>query len=83
MATIDTYQRPASYVGAAAVTPDNATDLTVAPCRALYIGTAGTLRVTVNGSTVNFGAVVAGVFPVAVTRVHSTGTSASNILALY
>jgi hypothetical protein len=83
MATIDTFQRPASYVGAAAVTPNDGTDLTVSPCRALYIGTAGTLRVTVNGSTVNFGAVVAGVFPVAVTRVHATGTGASNIVALY
>ena len=83
MATIDTYQRPASYVGAAVVTPDNANNLPVAPCRALYIGTAGTLRVDVNGVTVNFGAVVAGVFPVACTRVHATGTGASNIVALY
>jgi len=83
MATIDTFQRPASCVGAVEVTPDDDNDLAMKPCRALYIGTAGTLRVTVNGSTVDFGAVAAGVFPVAATRVHSTGTDATGILALY
>lgn len=48
--------------------------------KGLYIGTAGT---TAHGSVVNFGSVAAGILPLQTVRVHSTGTDASNIVALY
>ncbi len=49
----------------------------------LYIGTGGTLRVTMSdGKVVNFAAVAAGVLPLAVTKVHASGTSATGIVAL-
>jgi len=70
------------YTHAAAVTRDDATDLPNI-CRALYIGTSGTLRVTIGGVVVNFAAVTAGdIIPMVVTRVHLTGTSATGIVAL-
>jgi hypothetical protein len=71
-----------SYRGAFAVTRDDNNDLTV-PVSALYVGTAGTLKVdTVAGDTVTFGAVAAGLLPIAVTKVYLTGTSADNIVGL-
>jgi hypothetical protein len=71
-----------TYKGAVAITPNNSTDLTD-PVSALYVGTAGTLKVdTISGETVTFGAVAAGLLPLAVTRVYDTGTSAANIVGL-
>lgn len=71
---------------AAAVTPNDTTDLAVEgryPV-GLYIGGAGTLRVTTYaGDVVDFAAVSAGVLPLQVQIVHSTGTSATSIVALY
>ena len=51
----------------------------------LYIGGAGNLKVTtVAGDTVTFNALNAGTFfPVQVKKVFDTGTSASNIVALW
>lgn len=51
----------------------------------LYIGTTGTLKVTtVAGDDVTFTGIVSGsFFPVQVRKVWSTGTSASNIIALW
>jgi hypothetical protein len=70
--------------GAAAVTPDDDNDLTRSPSRDLYIGTGGTLKVTTSdGSVVSFGNVVPGRLGIGVKRVWSTGTSATNIVALY
>lgn len=71
---------PARY--GAAVTPSNVTDL-AAPTRALYIGGTGTLSVEMRNGTVNFTAVAVGILPIQVTRVNSTGTSATNIVALW
>jgi hypothetical protein len=73
-----------AYTKAAAVTPNDSTDLgNIAS--ALYIGTAGDLKVTtVGGSTVTFNEVPVGVFDaVIVSRVWSTGTAAADIIALY
>lgn len=72
---------PAGY--AAAVTPNDNTDLTYT-ARALYIGGAGNVAViTQDGQTVTFTAVPVGSFlPVKVSRVLSTGTTATNIVAL-
>lgn len=67
---------------AQAVTPDDDNDL-AAPCRALYIGGAGDVKVTtLKGTTLTL-AGVSGVLPLGVQRVHSTGTTATNIVALY
>lgn len=70
---------------AVAVTPSNSTDLTTAT-RALYIGGAGNISVeTVGGqSSVVFVGLAAGtVLPLRVTRVNSTSTTATSIVALY
>ena len=67
---------------AVAVTPDDNNDLTNV-ARSLYIGTAGNVAVvTEGGSAVTFTAVPVGVLAVMVSRVKSTGTTASNIVAL-
>lgn len=63
-------------------------DSTVIPItRALFIGTGGTLVVHMGGesaaTTVTFTNVAAGIFPIQVDMVYSTGTTASNIVALY
>jgi hypothetical protein len=74
-----------SAVDAAAVTPSDSTDLTNGECRALYIGGTGAVSLDVGNSTaVVFAGVPAGtVLPVRAKRVRSTGTAATNIVALY
>lgn len=75
---------------AAAVTPSNTTDIPSVTgginngC-VLYVGGYGDLTVdTVGGDTVTFVGVNGGTFfPVQVTRVYSTGTSATGIVALW
>ncbi len=69
---------------AVVVTPSDSTDLTNVS-RALYVGTTGNLKVTLQDSgTVLFTAVPAGVvLPIRVTRVWSTTTTASTIIALW
>ena len=69
---------------AAAVTPNDSTDLATF-ARALYIGGAGNVKVnTIRGETVTFSGVLAGsILPVRVARVHSTDTTATNIVALW
>ena len=76
---------PAAH--AAVVTPSDAADLAHA-ARALYIGTAGDLKVTTTGGeTVAFVGLTAGmILPVAVSKVFATGqagTIATNIVALW
>jgi hypothetical protein len=74
----------APAIGAAAVTPNDSTDLSRTPTRALYIGGAGNLVVDMaEGPTVTFTAVPVGIFPISVKRVRSTSTTATNIIALY
>ena len=54
-------------------------------CRAVYVGTGGDLKVTMaQGGTVVFYGVVAGsMLPIQCNRIHATGTTASNIVALF
>lgn len=67
---------------AAEVVPNNSVDLTTYS-RGLIIGVAGTIKVdTVGGNTVTITA-VAGILPIRVKRVYATGTSASNIVAIW
>jgi hypothetical protein len=68
---------------AAEITPDDTADLETT-ARALWIGTGGTLRVTTaGGETVTFRGVVPGVLPVRTARVHATGTTAGDIVAVW
>lgn len=68
--------------GAVAVTPSDATIIPIP--RALYVGTTGDLAVTMaDGQVVTFTAVPVGIFPIQVTQVRSTNTTASTIVALY
>ncbi len=78
---------------AAAVTPSDTVDIPSVSNQdgsgnngcVLYVGTGGTLKVTtIGGDEVTFTGIVSGTFvPVQVIRVWATGTSASNILALW
>lgn len=70
---------------AVAVTPNDGADLALTS-RGLYIGGAGNVRVLLDldSAAVTFAACAAGsVLPIRVVRVYSTGTTATNLLALY
>lgn len=79
MATSDT--SPAA--GAVAVSLSDIVN--IVPCRALYVGVSGDVKVLTpnNGTAVVFKAAPVGVLPVQAIRVYSTGTTATDIVALY
>jgi hypothetical protein len=66
-----------------AVTPSDSVPLARAS-RGLYVGSAGNLRVTmVSGAVVTFTGVAAGsYYPLRVTQVMATGTTAGSLVAL-
>jgi hypothetical protein len=68
---------------ATAVIPSDATIIPVT--RGLYIGGTGDVSVVMadDENTITFIGVPAGIFPVQVMQVLATGTSATNIVALY
>lgn len=72
---------------ATAVTPHNTNEVVANNtfCRALYIGTAGDLAVTMaDGGNVTFVGLTAGsLLDIQVSHVRATGTTASNIVALF
>lgn len=74
----------APAANAAAVTPNDSTDLTNVS-RSLYVGGAGNVKVDMaDVGTVTFTGVPAGaILPIRVSRVYSTGTTATSILVLY
>lgn len=69
---------------AQSITPSDSIPLTIAS-RALYVGQAGNLRVQmVSGDTVTLTGVQAGmVYPLRVTQVLATGTTAGAIIGLH
>lgn len=68
--------------GAVSITPNDSTVFAVT--RSVYVGTAGALAVRMaDGMTITFPTVGAGIFPIQVDQVLSTGTTALNIIALY
>lgn len=68
---------------AAEIIPDDGADLETT-ARALWVGTGGNLRVTTaGGETVTFRNVGSGILPIRAARVHATGTSAGDILAVW
>jgi hypothetical protein len=72
----------AAYYFAEAVTPADAA--TIPQTRGLYVGGAGNLTVTMaDGETATFTACPIGFHPLQVIAVLATGTTATNIVALY
>lgn len=71
-------------VGAFSVTKSDSTTFSRMP-RALYVGGEGDVAVrTAEGTNVTFASVPAGtILPIRCDRVLSTGTTATNIVALY
>lgn len=69
---------------ATAVVPSD-TVVAEAPTRALYVGGPGNIKVDmVSGGTVTFYNAAAGsLLPIQVVRIYATGTTATNVLALY
>lgn len=70
---------------AVALTPNNDADLANIP-RAIYVGGAGNLTVTMLGQsgTTLFTAVPAGtILPIQIKRLHATGTTAAAIVAVW
>lgn len=77
-----------SYVDPAkqgiAITPSDSTSFSFGYTRGIYVGGAGNLSVEMANGTVVFYSVNAGtVLPLRVTRVNSTGTTATNLVGLY
>ena len=72
---------PISY--GIAVTPSDSVDLTN-PCRGIYVGVSGNVAVVLaGGETVTFVNLVAGVLHgIRATRILSTGTTATSIVAV-
>jgi len=69
---------------AVSVTPSDTVALADGYCRALHIGVTGDVAVVMrSGRSVTFTGVPAGIFPVKVLQVKATGTTATNIAALY
>ncbi len=71
------------FVDAAAITPSDSAD--IVPTRAIYVGGAGAISAVMRsgGNAVTFSAVPVGtVLEVSVTRINSTGTTATNLVAL-
>lgn len=88
MPATDNFSRQQTLTGdpatnAVLITPSDSTDL-VAVTRAVYIGTTGNMKVTMQDSgTVLFTGIPAGTtLPIRVSRIWSTTTTASTIIAL-
>lgn len=69
----------------AAVTPHDTNDLTNGVCKALWIGVAGDVKVLAadDSDGVVLKAAPVGLLPICARRVYSTGTTATNIVAIY
>lgn len=72
-----------SAYDAAAITPSDSGNIQTT--RGIYVGTSGNVKVDMAyGTTVTFTNLMAGlVYPFQVTRVYSTGTTASGLVAVY
>jgi hypothetical protein len=70
---------------ATVVTPNDSTNLAGGVSKGLYVGVAGNVVVTMaDGTDATFTALAAGIIhPISVLKVKSTGTTATNILAVY
>jgi len=68
-----------------AITPNDSTDLPLGICRAIYVGVGGDISIDdLSGETVVFKNAISGsVIPVQTARVNATGTTATDLIALY
>lgn len=74
----------ASGYDARTVTPSDTVNMPDGTARALYVGVTGNLTVVMaNGTVQLFSNVPVGILPIQVSRVNSTATTATNIVALY
>jgi len=65
-----------------AITPSDSVDF-AGPCRGIYVGVTGNIVAIVNGTAVTFKNAVQGtILPIQATRVNSTGTTATDLVAL-
>ena len=78
-------QQPKSLIEQSAVDALPVTlDAEMPPCRAVVVGTAGNIKLdTVGKNTVTLLAIPAGILPLSVTKIHTTGTTAANLSYLY
>lgn len=68
---------------AAEITPNDGADLSFTS-RALYVGVPGDLRLTLaGGDIVTFRNVAAGFVPLRTARIHASGTTAGDIVAVW
>lgn len=69
---------------AVAITPDNATNFPDGQCRGIYVGVGGDVVAVVDGAAITFKNAPSGaIIPIQATRVNSTSTTATNLVALY
>lgn len=74
----------APFTTPAAVTPSDSTDLPGGACSGLVAAGAGAVKIdTANATGVTLQIAAGVMMPVAATRVYSTGTTATGIVALY
>jgi hypothetical protein len=72
------------YRGAESITPHNTTDFARGVCNGIYVGVSGDVAVVhLDGTVQLYKAAPVGILPAMATRVNSTGTTATNLLALY
>jgi len=78
------YKNAQAFANVLAVTPHDTNDLT-SPADSLYVGATGDVKVdTQGGQTVTITTVPAGaILPIRVTRVYSSGTTATEIFQLW
>lgn len=88
MPAIDTYSKDITQLGparnAVAVTPSDSTDLTNVT-RAIVVGGNGNVSVNMSGSgsAVVISMTAGTIYPLAVSRILSTGTAATGIVAIW
>ena len=70
------------YSHAAAITPHDSTDLSQTTL-AIYVGVTGDVTAIIDGNAILFKAVPVGVLRIRCTRVNSTATTATNMVALW
>lgn len=80
---MSSYTDPSRY--AVAITPHDTTEIANGQLtRGIYVGGAGNIVAIVGGNAITFNGCVAGtVLPIRCSRVNSTNTTATNLVALF
>lgn len=84
MASDQILQQMLPYKGGVAITPSDTVSLTT-PCRGLYVGTGGNVSAVLfdNVAVTLTGLLAGSIYSLRVKRINATGTTASNLVALY